>query len=148
MRLCLRLAIHIANRTPKPTLISISQRRAMSNRSYKDAVDLLNTLQSNAATLNGIKASGGRTNNLAIPEMIEYLERIGYKVRLSSVDRLRGSMCASARRSQCPQRTSCNRNEGQRFHLCLCRLHPSSYETRVEYWYVVLDPRELTAADA
>jgi hypothetical protein len=89
MRLCLRLLIHIANRTPKPTLISIVQRRAMSNRSYKDAIDLLNTLQSNAATLNAIKASGGRTNDLAIPEMIEYLERIGYKVRFSSIDKFR-----------------------------------------------------------
>ncbi len=87
MRLCLRLPIHIANRTPKPTLISIVQRRAMSNRSYKDAIDLLNTLQSNAATLNAIKASGGRANDLAIPEMIEYLGRIGYKVRFSSIDK-------------------------------------------------------------
>jgi hypothetical protein len=52
----------------------------MSGRSYKDAIDLLNTLQSNAATLEAVKASGGQTNDLAIPEMIEYLERIGYKV--------------------------------------------------------------------
>lgn len=99
MRLYLRLPIHIANRTLKPTLISILQRRAMSNRSYKDAIVLLNTLQSNAATLNAIKASGGRANDLAIPEMIEYLERIGYKVRHSSIDEFRGSTCASARRS-------------------------------------------------
>jgi folylpolyglutamate synthase len=53
----------------------------MSGRSYKDAIDLLNTLQSNAATLDAVKASGGRTNGLAIPEMIEYLGRIGYEVR-------------------------------------------------------------------
>ncbi|KAH8999222.1 Mur ligase [Lactarius akahatsu] len=51
----------------------------MSGRSYKDAVDLLNTLQSNAATLEAIKALGGQGNELAIPEMVEYLERIGYK---------------------------------------------------------------------
>lgn len=70
----------------------------MSNRSYKDAIDLLNTLQSNAATLNAIKASGGRTNNLAIPEMIEYLERIGYKVRFSSTYNFRGSTLPLARR--------------------------------------------------
>ena len=80
MRLRLRLPIHIA-RTPNPILTSIVRRRAMSNRSYKDAIDLLNTLQSNAATLDAIKASGGRSKDLAIPEMIEYLERIGYKVR-------------------------------------------------------------------
>jgi folylpolyglutamate synthase len=52
----------------------------MSGRSYKDAIELLNTLQSNAATLDALKASGGSTNALAIPEMIEYLGRIGYKV--------------------------------------------------------------------
>ncbi len=86
MRLYLRHPIHIANRTPKPTLVSIIQRRAMSNRSYKDAIDLLNTLQSNAATLDAVKASGGRTNGLAIPEMIEYLGRIGYKVRCLSIN--------------------------------------------------------------
>jgi folylpolyglutamate synthase len=53
----------------------------MSGRSYKDAIDRLNTLQSNAATLDAAKAAGGRTNSLGILEMIEYLERIGYKVR-------------------------------------------------------------------
>jgi len=52
----------------------------MSGRYYKDAIDLLNTLQSNAATLEAVKASGGQTSHLAIPEMIEYLETIGYKV--------------------------------------------------------------------
>jgi folylpolyglutamate synthase len=59
----------------------------MSNRSYRDAIDLLNTLQSNAATLDAIKASGGRTKDLAIPEMVEYLERIGYKVRCQYIDK-------------------------------------------------------------
>jgi len=81
MRLCLRLPIHITNRTQSRPLISLVQRRAMAGRSYKDAIDLLNTLQSNAATLEAIKESGAQTRSLAIPEMIEYLERIGYKVR-------------------------------------------------------------------
>jgi len=148
MRLYLRLPIHIANRTPNSTLISFVQRRAMSNRSYKDAIDLLNTLQSNALTLNAIRASGGQSNDLAIPEMIEYLERIGYKVRFSSIDKPRGSTCPSARRSKCSQRTSCDRNEGQRFYLCLRRLYPSSHQTRVENWCAVLDLYEPTAVDA
>jgi hypothetical protein len=81
MRSCLELSIRIANRSFNPKFISIVNRRAMSGRSYKDAIDLLNTLQSNAATLEAVKASGGQTSDLAIPEMIEYLERIGYKVR-------------------------------------------------------------------
>ncbi|KII94848.1 hypothetical protein PLICRDRAFT_99170 [Plicaturopsis crispa FD-325 SS-3] len=50
----------------------------MSTRSYKDAVEHLNSLQSNAATLEALRASGGRSSDLAHPEMIEYLGRIGY----------------------------------------------------------------------
>ncbi|EPQ59922.1 FolC bifunctional protein [Gloeophyllum trabeum ATCC 11539] len=50
----------------------------MSTRSYSDAVNNLNSLQSNAATLEALRASGGRMSEFAIPEMLEYLERIGY----------------------------------------------------------------------
>ena len=49
-------------------------------RSYADAVDHLNSLQSNAATLDAVRASGGRLSEFAIPEMLEYLGRIGYTV--------------------------------------------------------------------
>ncbi|KAI9512246.1 Mur ligase [Russula earlei] len=75
----------------------------MSGRSYKDAIDLLNTLQSNAATLEAMKASGGgKANGLVLLEMIEYLERIGYKQEdLNSLNVLhvtgtkgKGSTCA------------------------------------------------------
>ncbi|KAF9268119.1 FolC bifunctional protein [Marasmius fiardii PR-910] len=51
----------------------------MSTRSYKDAVEHLNSLQSNAATLEAVRASGGTLSTLAIPEMLEYLGRIGYR---------------------------------------------------------------------
>lgn len=54
----------------------------MSTRTYKDAVELLNSLQSNAATLEALRASGGRLSAFAIPEMLEYLGRIGYSVRV------------------------------------------------------------------
>ncbi|KIK08352.1 hypothetical protein K443DRAFT_1459, partial [Laccaria amethystina LaAM-08-1] len=50
----------------------------MSTRSYREAVDCLNSLQSNAATLEAVRASGGRLSQFAIPEMLEYLGRIGY----------------------------------------------------------------------
>jgi folylpolyglutamate synthase len=53
----------------------------MSLRSYEDAINHLNTLQTNASILQQIRASGGLVNSLAIPEMVEYLERIGYTVR-------------------------------------------------------------------
>ncbi|PSS37346.1 hypothetical protein PHLCEN_2v823 [Hermanssonia centrifuga] len=47
-------------------------------RSYGDAVEQLNSLQTNAATLEAVRASGGKSSDLAIPEMLEYLGRIGY----------------------------------------------------------------------
>ncbi|KZT12772.1 FolC bifunctional protein [Laetiporus sulphureus 93-53] len=58
----------------------------MSTRSYKDAIDHLNSLQSNAAALEAVRASGGRLSELAIPEMVEYLNRIGYST--SDLNRL------------------------------------------------------------
>ncbi|KAJ7765018.1 Mur ligase [Mycena maculata] len=51
----------------------------MSTRTYRDAVDSLNSLQTNAAALEAVRASGGRSSAFAIPEMIEYLGIIGYK---------------------------------------------------------------------
>ncbi|KAK7470479.1 Folylpolyglutamate synthetase [Stygiomarasmius scandens] len=51
----------------------------MSTRSYKDAVEHLNSLQSNAATLDAARAAGTRMTSNGILDTIEYLERIGYK---------------------------------------------------------------------
>ena len=53
--------------------------KEMSTRSYQDAVDHLNSLQSNAQTINAILASRSKSE-FAIPEMLEFLERIGYIV--------------------------------------------------------------------
>lgn len=51
----------------------------MSSRTYQNAVNDLNSLQSNATVLDTLRATG---NQFAIPEMLEYLGRIGYTVRL------------------------------------------------------------------
>lgn len=51
---------------------------AAAPRTYDDAIDALNSLQSNAATIEALRKSGGRLLDFAIPEMVEYLERIGY----------------------------------------------------------------------
>ncbi|KAH9977894.1 Mur ligase [Lactifluus volemus] len=75
VRLSLRLPIHIAHWIFDHKLFPTAQRRKMSGRSYKDAINLLNTLQSNAAALEAAK----RSNALGISQMVEYLERIGYK---------------------------------------------------------------------
>ncbi|KAK2466320.1 hypothetical protein APHAL10511_001962 [Amanita phalloides] len=50
----------------------------MSSRTYQSAIEDLNSLQSNAAVLDSIRAMGGRADQFAIPEMVEYLGRIGY----------------------------------------------------------------------
>ena len=53
----------------------------MSNarRGYAEAIDALNSLQSNAATIEAMRKSGKTVNELNEPEMTEYLERIGHK---------------------------------------------------------------------
>ena len=50
----------------------------MATRSYAAAIDALNSLQSNAATIEAIRKSGKTVNELNEPEMTEYLERIGH----------------------------------------------------------------------
>ena len=60
----------------------LSGLRRMSSRTYENAVENLNSLQSNAAVLAAHRATGGRAEQFAKPEMIEYLGRIGYAVRL------------------------------------------------------------------
>lgn len=49
-------------------------------RDYKAAVAALNTLQSNHSIVEAIKKLGPGSNKLAIPEMIEFVRRIGYEV--------------------------------------------------------------------
>ncbi|KAF9356564.1 Folylpolyglutamate synthetase [Mortierella sp. AD094] len=47
-------------------------------RSYADAVDKLNGLQTNFAVLEAVRNSGGSSNKNAIEKMIEYVQRSGY----------------------------------------------------------------------
>ena len=56
---------------------SFLEARRMSTRTYNDAIERLNSLQSNKVTLlDAVKASGGRLSQFAIPEMVpEYLEK-------------------------------------------------------------------------
>ncbi|KAG2369582.1 Mur ligase [Suillus spraguei] len=46
-------------------------------RTYRDAIDALNSLQTNAAILEAVRAAGSKLNPNAIPEMIDYLLRVG-----------------------------------------------------------------------
>ena len=54
-------------------------------RTYADAIASLNTLQSNFAVVDAIRKSGRSLNQQAIPEMIEWCEKVGYKVRFQDV---------------------------------------------------------------
>ncbi|KAL5508207.1 MET7 [Sanghuangporus vaninii] len=50
----------------------------MTTRTYKDAIDCLNSLQSNQAMIEASRASGGRMEKFAMHDTQEYLGRIGY----------------------------------------------------------------------
>lgn len=52
----------------------------MMSRTYNDAINALNSLQSNYANLMAIRKSGIHKNEMAILEMIEWSRRIGYSV--------------------------------------------------------------------
>ena len=47
--------------------------------SYKEAVDKLNSLQSNASLLEQLRKAGPRMNHQSLPEMRVYFKRIGYE---------------------------------------------------------------------
>jgi len=50
-------------------------------RDYDAAVRALNGLQSNFSIVEAIRKHGPRHNKLALPEMKEWVRRIGYEVR-------------------------------------------------------------------
>lgn len=75
---------HLEMRRAAPLLSWIPRVRAFSTmtqnaRGYAEAIDALNSLQSNAATIEAVRRSGKTVNEFNEPEMTEYLERIGHK---------------------------------------------------------------------
>src|ERR1700761_3205887 len=65
----------------------MDQRRQYSDgpRDYGAAVAALNTLQSNASMLEAIKKLGPGSNKQALPEMREWVRRIGYEVCVNPI---------------------------------------------------------------
>jgi len=49
-------------------------------RTYNDAVHALNNLQTNFAAIDAIRKAGVKANDLAIPQMVEWIRRAGYQV--------------------------------------------------------------------
>lgn len=60
----------------------------VSRRSYSEAIDALNGLQSNAAVIDAIRKSGGKGGDVQLNEQLEYMKRIGYAVSHLSLPRL------------------------------------------------------------
>jgi hypothetical protein len=54
------------------------------SRSYQDAIHWIDSLQSNAASIEAFKKDGKRLTQQSMPEVIEYLSRIGYTVRFAA----------------------------------------------------------------
>ncbi|GAA5869112.1 hypothetical protein JCM3774_003954 [Rhodotorula dairenensis] len=52
--------------------------RGTTARSYAQAIDALNGLQSNAAVIDAIRKSGGKGGDVQLNEQLEYMHRIGY----------------------------------------------------------------------
>ncbi|XP_052719273.1 folylpolyglutamate synthase, mitochondrial-like isoform X3 [Crassostrea angulata] len=83
------------------TLSSVAS-SAEINKKYEEAVTKLNTLQSNAQTLEKIRKQGGKRSEQNVPNMIKFAERVG--ISLDDVDKLsiihvsgtkgKGSTCA------------------------------------------------------
>ncbi|KAG0709773.1 Mur ligase [Suillus ampliporus] len=58
---------------------------------YKDAIDALNSLQTNAAVLEAVRAAGVMLNPNAILEMIDYLRRVGLELNDLNVIHITGT---------------------------------------------------------
>ncbi|GAA6005073.1 tetrahydrofolate synthase [Rhodotorula paludigena] len=48
-------------------------------RTYAQAIDCLNGLQSNAATIEATRRSGGKGGDIQLAEQVEYMRRVGYE---------------------------------------------------------------------
>ncbi|KAN0061144.1 Folylpolyglutamate synthetase [Thecaphora frezii] len=130
-----------------------------SDRGYAAAVDALNSLQSNAATLEAIRKSGGKLNDYAIPEMIEYLFRIGYsqsdlnRLNVVHVTGTKGKGSTSAFCDSLFRQLDANRPDGRPIkvglftspHMCAVRERiringiPIPEETFAKYFWQVWD---------
>lgn len=78
MATILRRAFRSALLTSLPGRALFSSQPSFTGRSFRDALALLDTLQTNQQVVKSISASGRNANEAAIPEMREWLRRAGY----------------------------------------------------------------------
>lgn len=63
------------------SLVSIQKRYCSSARDYNGAVAALNGLQSNFSVVEAIRKLGPGANKRSLPDMVNWVRRIGYEVR-------------------------------------------------------------------
>lgn len=129
---------HTIRPLSRPRLSPALLSRKMSGKSYRDAIDALNSLQTNAATLAAIRASGSHLYDDPIGEFNQFVARSGLTVCFTSNRFLLSLIPPIAaqrlERPQChPHHWYQRQRFGQRFH----RLHPPTRETRYESRYAV-----------
>ncbi|CAG8454831.1 14593_t:CDS:10 [Cetraspora pellucida] len=64
------------------------------NRTYAQAVECLNSLQTNAAIIEAINKAGGSINSRSLPEMREFCRKIGLNIIHVTGTKGKGSTCA------------------------------------------------------
>lgn len=68
-----------ASASPNAPILNSTTTNMNRARTYKEAINALNSLQSNFATIDAVRKSGINRNSMLMPEMIEWVRRIGYK---------------------------------------------------------------------
>ena len=70
----------MATKMERTYSVSTSTSTNFARLTAQDALDCLNSLQSNYQTIQAFMKSGGNKSDRAIPEMLDYTSRIGYQV--------------------------------------------------------------------
>lgn len=68
----------IVSRSSFPSMMMNYSTSLKTSRSYKDAINTLNNLQSNYSVIQLIRSTGNRNNKETIDQMVEFSKRIGY----------------------------------------------------------------------
>ena len=111
----------------------------MSLRSYSDALDHLNAVQSIEAAKDAWLAAGKPSKQYVITETVENLRRMGYSVclvQLRLLSFLSLMLSFTARKSQFTQCYTCCGNEGKGLNQRVYGFHSSSRQVRLENWCV------------
>lgn len=132
----LRMSSSSTNAASRPeTVATTSSTQSTDSRSYSDAIASLNTLQSNAAVIEQIRLSGGKLNELAMPEFIEYLSLLGYKpedLNQLNVIHITGTKGKGSTAAFCDGLLRQVRPEGAKVGESICSIIAHLHQTQVK----------------